>query len=182
MIAVLARPALTPLCMWAGLALASPPLLTTSHAQQPRRASTCSQHPRCTISPHLLAPMPFSHLLQPRRISLRACPSLTFSIVLAAPEVATLYFNASYQLPTPTADNFADNLFTFQKSVLKLQLQLERCITDLAARTERPTIVVFDRGLLDCKACASPRSSRHLPISSHASHICDSALPECRRT
>ena len=32
---------------------------------------------------------------------------------------------------------------------------MERCMTDLAARTERPTIVVFDRGLLDCKAYMS---------------------------
>ena len=75
--------------------------------------------------------------------------------VLTAPEVATLYFNASYQLPTPADESFGANLFTFQKNVLKLQLQLERCFTDMAARTERPTIVVFDRGLLDCKAYMS---------------------------
>ena len=75
--------------------------------------------------------------------------------VLTAPEVATLYFNASYQLPTPSAHNFSQNLFTFQKNILKLQLQMERCFTDLAARTDRPTIVVFDRGLLDCKAYMS---------------------------
>lgn len=75
--------------------------------------------------------------------------------VLTAPEVATLYFNASYQLPTPSASNFGDNLFTFQKNIMKLQLQMERCFTDLAAHTERPTIVVFDRGLLDGKAYMS---------------------------
>jgi hypothetical protein len=32
---------------------------------------------------------------------------------------------------------------------------MERCFTDLAAHTERPTIVVFDRGLLDGKAYMS---------------------------
>lgn len=46
--------------------------------------------------------------------------------VLTAPEVATLFFNASYQLPSVTDEHFADNLFTFQKNILKMQLQLVR--------------------------------------------------------
>ena len=33
-----------------------------------------------------------------------------------------------------------------------LQLQLERSITEVAASSGRPTIVVFDRGMLDGKA------------------------------
>ena len=104
--------------------------------------------------------------------------------VLTAPEVATLYFNASYQLPTPGDESFGANLFTFQKNVLKLQLQLERCMTDLAARTGRPTIVVFDRGLLDCKAYMSAEMweqgvaeldvRARVPFSPPAPHACAS--------
>ena len=72
--------------------------------------------------------------------------------VLTAPEVATLYFNSSYQFPNPSSSTFSEQKYTFQSNVLKLQLQMERCYSDLAGSTGRPTIVVFDRGLRDCKA------------------------------
>jgi len=72
--------------------------------------------------------------------------------VLTAPEVATLYFNSSYQFPSPMSETFAEQKFTFQRNILKLQLQMERCYSDLAGSTGRPTIVVFDRGLRDCMA------------------------------
>jgi hypothetical protein len=69
--------------------------------------------------------------------------------VLTAPEVATLYFNSSYQFPNPTSDTFQEQKFTFQKNIVKLQLQLERCYVSLASSTGRPTIVIFDRGMRD---------------------------------
>jgi len=72
--------------------------------------------------------------------------------VLTAPEVATLYFNSSYQFPSPHSQNFAAQKFAFQRNILKLQLQMERCYSNLAGSTGRPTIVVFDRGLRDCRA------------------------------
>ena len=72
--------------------------------------------------------------------------------VLTAPEVATLYFNSSYQFPAVHSPTFAEQKFAFQKNILKLQLQMERCFSDLAGSTGRPTIVVFDRGLRDCLA------------------------------
>ena len=72
--------------------------------------------------------------------------------ILAAPEVATLYFNSSYQLPSALSADFGEQLYMFQRNVLKLQLQMERCFSDLGGSTGRPTIVVFDRGLLDCRA------------------------------
>lgn len=72
--------------------------------------------------------------------------------VLTAPEVATLYFNSSYQFPDPNSTTFTEQKFAFQRNVLKLQLQLERCYSDLAGSTGRPTIVVFDRGALDVRA------------------------------
>ena len=69
--------------------------------------------------------------------------------VLTAPEMATIVLNngfSSEHLGTPALQ------FAFQKNILKMQLQLERSFTDLAASTGRATIVVFDRGLLDNKA------------------------------
>lgn len=75
--------------------------------------------------------------------------------VLTAPEIATLYFNSSYQFPSPQSPNFQEQKFNFQKNILKLQLQLERCYSNLAGSSGRPTIVVFDRGMNDCKAFMS---------------------------
>ena len=69
--------------------------------------------------------------------------------VLTAPELATIVLNNGFStehLGTPELQ------FVFQKNILKIQLQLERSLTDLAASTGRATIVVFDRGLLDNKA------------------------------
>ena len=76
--------------------------------------------------------------------------------VLTAPEVATLYFNSSYQFPDINSPRFVEEKYTFQLSILKLQLTLERAYTDLAASTGRPTIVIFDRGMRDCLAFMAP--------------------------
>ena len=76
--------------------------------------------------------------------------------VLTAPEVATLYFNSSYQFPSPTDPTFSEQTYQFQLNILKLQLQLERCYSSLAGSTGRPTIVVFDRGLRDSLAFMVP--------------------------
>mmetsp|Transcript_35856 Transcript_35856/g.94222 ORF Transcript_35856/g.94222 Transcript_35856/m.94222 type:complete len:387 (-) Transcript_35856:172-1332(-) len=81
--------------------------------------------------------------------------------VLTAPEIATLFLNTGYQFPSPSAANFGDQKFSFQKNIIKLQLQLERCYSDLAGSTGRPTIVVFDRGMRDCKAFMSEEEWGH---------------------
>ena len=47
-------------------------------------------------------------------------------------QVATLYFNSSYQLPSASSEDFVEQLFLFQKNVMKLQLQMERCFSELA--------------------------------------------------
>ena len=47
-------------------------------------------------------------------------------------QVATLYFNSSYQLPSASSEDFMEQLFLFQKNVMKLQLQMERCFSELA--------------------------------------------------
>ena len=72
--------------------------------------------------------------------------------VLTAPETATLLHNCGHPFPNPSAPGFVPYKRTFQDSILKLQLALERSMTSLAAKTGRPTILIFDRGLLDCKA------------------------------
>lgn len=66
--------------------------------------------------------------------------------VYTAPETATLIFNSGFGFP-PTDD---DNL-NFQTQLLSMQLQMEKSFTKLAAKTGRPSIIVFDRGLMDSK-------------------------------
>lgn len=66
--------------------------------------------------------------------------------VYTAPETATLIFNSGFGFP-PTDD---DNL-NFQTQLLSMQLQMEKAFTKLAAKTGRPSIIVFDRGLMDSK-------------------------------
>jgi len=72
--------------------------------------------------------------------------------VYAAPETATLVFNSGVEWPSPEDPRFHDKVLIFQKALFKLQLQLERSMTNMAACTGRPSIIVFDRGLLDGKA------------------------------
>ena len=75
--------------------------------------------------------------------------------VLTAPEVATLFFNCGYQFPSPNSPTFEEQKLEFQKQNLELQLGLEKSVNALAASTGRPTIVVFDRGMMDPKAYLS---------------------------
>ena len=71
--------------------------------------------------------------------------------VMTAPETATVIFNTGYQFPTADADNVEAQRAEFQATVARLQLQMERNLLSLAALTGRPTIMVFDRGVLDGK-------------------------------
>jgi len=71
--------------------------------------------------------------------------------VIAAPETPTLIFNSGLSFPDAAAPDFQQQLFTFQKALISLQLQMERSLTLIAASTGRPSIIVFDRGLLDPK-------------------------------
>eukprot|EP00440_Ansanella_granifera_P011560 gb/GFBE01012549.1/.p1 GENE.gb/GFBE01012549.1/~~gb/GFBE01012549.1/.p1 ORF type:complete len:348 (+),score=65.16 gb/GFBE01012549.1/:1-1044(+) len=72
--------------------------------------------------------------------------------VIQVPEVATVIFNSGYKLPPKDEPRFAETIVQFQITVARLQLQLERNLIYLAELTETPTIIVFDRGLLDGKA------------------------------
>eukprot|EP00931_Biecheleriopsis_adriatica_P005502 TRINITY_DN107012_c0_g1_i1.p1 TRINITY_DN107012_c0_g1~~TRINITY_DN107012_c0_g1_i1.p1 ORF type:complete len:360 (-),score=62.08 TRINITY_DN107012_c0_g1_i1:164-1192(-) len=72
--------------------------------------------------------------------------------VIMCPEVATVIFNSGYKLPPSDDPNFAESCFGFQLTVAKLQLQLERNLIYLASLSGTPTIIIFDRGLVDGKA------------------------------
>lgn len=89
--------------------------------------------------------------------------------VYAAPEVATLLFNSGVQLPSKSDKDFERKLDVFQHSVLAMQLQMERSITDIASSTGRPSIIVFDRGLVDGKAYVSAEQWRKLTEETEAS-------------
>ncbi|KAJ8603923.1 hypothetical protein CTAYLR_009718 [Chrysophaeum taylorii] len=67
--------------------------------------------------------------------------------VVTAPESATLMFNSGLLFD----DANDTGLLTFQAALMALQLQMERSLTAVAASTGRPTIIVFDRGLMDAK-------------------------------
>lgn len=72
--------------------------------------------------------------------------------LFVAPETATVLFNCGFAFPTdPTDPRFDEMVFQFQKNLFKMQLQLERTMTAIAASSGRPSIVVYDRGLLDGK-------------------------------
>jgi predicted ATPase len=67
--------------------------------------------------------------------------------VYRSPETATVLFNAGVQLPLGDVEG----MFIFQFSLMRLQLAVERSLTRIAASTGRPSIIIFDRGLLDPK-------------------------------
>jgi hypothetical protein len=67
--------------------------------------------------------------------------------VYVAPECATTLFNSGVKW-NPDSQSFVD---AFQASNVALQLQLERSLTCIAGATNRPSIIVWDRGILDSK-------------------------------
>lgn len=72
--------------------------------------------------------------------------------VIQCPEIATVVLNSGFRLPSPDSANFAEQIWNFQLAIAKMQLQIERNLLSLAQGTGTPTIMVFDRGILDGKA------------------------------
>lgn len=66
--------------------------------------------------------------------------------VYTAPESATLIFSAGCSYPEDP-----ESCYFFQQSLARLELQLERSLIKIAGNTGRPSIVIFDRGLMDIK-------------------------------
>lgn len=71
--------------------------------------------------------------------------------MLTAPEIATVVLNSGYKFPSHDDPKFEESQFGFQLAIARLQLSTERNLLRLAQITGRPTIVVFDRGVLDGK-------------------------------
>jgi predicted ATPase len=70
--------------------------------------------------------------------------------IMCVPEVPTILMNGGCQYPGISAEK--DKLITFEKALIEAQLQLERSFVDIAQGSERPTIVIMDRGLIDVAA------------------------------
>jgi len=66
--------------------------------------------------------------------------------VYTAPEVATILFNSGVGFPQNDYE-----AMTFQLGLARIQLQMERSFISIVAMTGRPSIIIFDRGLLDGK-------------------------------
>uniref|UniRef100_A0A7S2ST68 NadR/Ttd14 AAA domain-containing protein n=1 Tax=Rhizochromulina marina TaxID=1034831 RepID=A0A7S2ST68_9STRA len=73
--------------------------------------------------------------------------------VYSAPETPTLLFHTGAKLP---AKSDGEEMFHFQRSLMQLQLQIEASLTSIARSTGRPTIIIFDRGLLDPRGYMAP--------------------------
>ena len=72
--------------------------------------------------------------------------------VYVGPETATILFNSGYEVPPDSSQEEKQQLkFNFQFNLTELQLALERSLTNIASRTGRPSIIVFDRGILDTR-------------------------------
>lgn len=65
--------------------------------------------------------------------------------VIVVPEVATVIMNSGF-IP------YADVAHQFQKHILEVQHQFDRSFVSLAKATRTPTLIIFDRGLMDGKA------------------------------
>eukprot|EP00929_Paragymnodinium_shiwhaense_P001711 TRINITY_DN101944_c0_g1_i1.p1 TRINITY_DN101944_c0_g1~~TRINITY_DN101944_c0_g1_i1.p1 ORF type:complete len:346 (+),score=31.48 TRINITY_DN101944_c0_g1_i1:133-1170(+) len=77
--------------------------------------------------------------------------------VYTAPETATLIFNSGFTLPSDP-----EGALAFQVSLARMQLAMERSLTKIAGATGRPSVLVFDRGLLDAKGYMSEHDWKRL--------------------
>jgi len=91
--------------------------------------------------------------------------------VYLCPEVATLLLNAGARYP---GLNSGEELVAFEVSLVELQLQMELSFYQIAVSTGRPSVIVFDRGLLDF-AAYTPTEKWGL-IMNHNQWICDGIL------
>lgn len=66
--------------------------------------------------------------------------------IYSAPEAATLIFNSGCTFPEDR-----EKAYFFQQSLCRMQLELERSLISIAGNTGRPSVIIFDRGLMDVK-------------------------------
>ena len=79
-------------------------------------------------------------------------------LVLIVPEAATILINSGVR---PFGD-FAINTIEFQKQVIKLQLTLESIADEVANQSNKPVIILCDRGVLDDKAYVTKKEWQQL--------------------
>ena len=91
--------------------------------------------------------------------------------VYLCPEVPTLLLNAGARYPGLEG---GEELVQFEISLVELQLQMELSFYQIAQSTGRPSVIVFDRGLLDF-AAYTPTEKWGL-IMNHNQWICDGIL------
>jgi CYTH domain-containing protein len=72
-------------------------------------------------------------------------------LVLALPEAATLFNRAGVNFLTDDREYF----YTIEKTLLTFQMQMEDLFVQIAARADKPAILICDRGLMDVKAYLS---------------------------
>lgn len=71
--------------------------------------------------------------------------------VMCVPEVPTILLNGGCKYPGTDSKN-KEALIVFEKALIQAQLQMERSFIDIAESTNRPSLVIMDRGLLDVAA------------------------------
>jgi len=62
------------------------------------------------------------------------------------PETATVIMNCGCAVP-----DTIEGLQIFQGQIFRMQLQMESALTNIAEETQRPSIIIFDRGIFDGK-------------------------------
>lgn len=67
--------------------------------------------------------------------------------VYAGPETATLLMNCGIRVPETV-----EGLHVFQVQIFQTQLRMEDALTAIVADTGRPSIIIFDRGIMDGRA------------------------------
>ena len=71
--------------------------------------------------------------------------------VYFAPEIPTILMNGGCQYPGLAKEN-AEKLLAFERSIIQMQMQMEESFLEVAVSTSRPSVVIFDRALLDVPA------------------------------
>lgn len=91
--------------------------------------------------------------------------------VYLCPEVPTLLLNAGCRYPGLDGE---EELVQFEVSLVELQLQMELSFVQIARSTGRPSVILYDRGLLDFAAYTP--SDKWAQVMNHNQWICDGIL------
>jgi predicted ATPase len=82
--------------------------------------------------------------------------------VYCVPEAPTLLINGGAEYPGYADDEALTRLEEFESALMSLQISLEESFLRIARSVRRPTVVLFDRGVLDVGAYLPARLWQHL--------------------